>query len=793
MANWKFYLDGNEVEEPIGWDAIEFTAIRMESHGIDQPFSTEVKFYAEGARYIKSIYDQHFINQPIAITITSDVGYGNSSYQFDGFLNLAIYEEVNVCDTDSWEITVGIIDDEFRERFKSRMDVDIDIYAKKDLDGNTIPEPDFDETRLHTQEVYLVGFARNLDKEYPLSPWALLYYEFTAGWNLPFFSCVIPAFFSNSDFKGPFGNTRDPIQPNFTPYNACFYNNSNTTRKITFSANVKGGIQWTAVGQPGNTANIWLVVSLWYNGNFVSELAPVASANATYLGPLVEFDLTKIATDYVVPPENYVIIQLRWGNGGNIVPGITPTPAGPTRQIGCFVRECCLSVTEKNATEHASFAQTLKVKDFLKRLVRIITGNDNGLISDTFETNNGSGCYWNYALTNGLKIRQAKTALQAAEVCDPLAQFEQTNFKVSFKKLFDGLSSIFCLGWAFEWVDNQWKIRVETIDYFYQNQINFTANHVGQITQSAMTDKLANEVILGYNDTWKNIQVAGLWAIHTDRNYYINNRAMSEGTTNKVEILSDIIAEGYAIEFSRRLYFFQDDSGSSDRPNDYEMFIIWLNRSALTITNIQDSEYSLPPSFMESGTVILPAGSASMSSDRIQQSNSEVGSLYNINITPARNAMRWWKVLGMHTFGLANPRLQYQTGQYQTQYSSIIADSTEPCQESIAGSQVFENGDIAPNLLKTEERTYLFRPIEVTFSYPQSLCDFLTLSQDEQYKKVRLTSGSLVIEGFITSATNQPEDASGGTTQFTLLYSNQQSEPGGAFDEGFDDGYDNGG
>jgi hypothetical protein len=67
------------------------------------------------------------------------------------------------------------------------------------------------------------------------------------------------------------------------------------------------------------------------------------------------------------------------------------------------------------------------------------------------------------------------------------------------------------------------------------------------------------------------------------------------------------------------------------------------------------------------------------------------------------------------------------------------------------------------------------------------------LSQDEQYKKVRLTSGSLVIEGFITSATNQPEDASGGTTQFTLLYSNLQSELGGAFDDGFDDGYDNGG
>lgn len=777
MATWRFFLNNIEVEEPIGWDAVEFTAKRTEEHGIDQPFSTELTFYAKGAKILKSYYDTQFINAEISLKIIGDAIIDGQPYEFNGFVNMALYSERNVCDTDSWEITIGILDDNFREKFKSRMDVDVDIYATKDLDGNDIPAPNFDNTRLHRQEVYLVGFAQNLDKEYPLNYWALLYYEFTAGWNLPFFSSVIPAYFSNSDFKGPFGNTRDPLQPNFTPYNACFYNNTNATREISFAANVKGGIQWTAVGQPGNTANIWLVVSLWYNGNFVSELSAVASPIATYLGPLVEYDLTKIATDYVVPPEHYVIIQLRWGNGGNIVPGVTPTPAGPTRQIGVFVRECCLSVTEKNSGGYASFAETLKVKDFLKRLVRIITGNDNGLISDTFETDNGSGCYWNYALTNGLKIRQATTAGQSAEICDPLAQFEQTNFKISFKKLFEGLSSIFCLGWAFEYINNQWKIRVETIDYFYQNQINFTADHVGQITQSAMTDKLANQLIVGYDDTWKNIQVAGLWAIHTDRNYYINNRAMSEGTTNKVEMLSTIIAEGYAIEFSRRLFFFQDDPGSSDRPNDYEMFIIWLNRNALTINTIQNSEYALPPSENETGTITLAPGTASMSSDRIQQSNSEVGALYNINITPARNAMRWWKVLGMHTFGLASPILAYQTGQYQTQYSSIIADATEPCQDSISGSLVSENGNIAPDLLKTEKRAYLFKPIEIQFDYPQSLCDFINLADLNPYGKVSLNSGSLSISGYIQEITNKPEDNSGGTTSFTLIASNIPDEP----------------
>ena len=72
MAGWQFYLNGTEVEEPIGWDAIEFTAIRMESHGIDQPFSTEVRFYGKGAKLIKDLYDRYFINAQIAIRITSE-------------------------------------------------------------------------------------------------------------------------------------------------------------------------------------------------------------------------------------------------------------------------------------------------------------------------------------------------------------------------------------------------------------------------------------------------------------------------------------------------------------------------------------------------------------------------------------------------------------------------------------------------------------------------------------------------------------------------------------------------
>jgi len=194
--------------------------------------------------------------------------------------------------------------------------------------------------------------------------------------------------------------------------------------------------------------------------------------------------------------------------------------------------------------------------------------------------------------------------------------------------------------------------------------------------------------------------------------------------------------------------------------------------------------------FAESGAYSFAPGEVSMPSNYITASNSPLSGLYNIYHTPARIACRWWKVLGMHTYGLTNPRLQFQVGEYQTAYASAISDSVEPCIQIPSEVTIAENSDIYADIIVPEAAEYLFKPIGVEFTYPQSLCDFLTLSQDEQYRKVRLTSGSLDIQGFIMEATNQPEDASGGTTKFTLLQANQLAPTGAAFDTGFDDGYE---
>jgi len=791
MAGWKFYLNGTEVEEPIGWDAIEFTAIRMESHGIDQPFSTELRFYNKGAKLIKELYDTYFINAEITIKITSNVGYSGSVYEFEGMLNLSIYQEYNVCDTDSWEVTVGIIDDNFRENFKSRQDVDIDITTPFDLDGNPIAPISPDFIRMHKQDTYITAQGGNLaftilSLEYDTNdiapPW---------DWVYPKYAQIIPCYWRNSDFKNNFGSTLNTQGKDWSDDNVIFKNNSTQTRTINIQARVSGEQQFSTVTLSSESVNADFFVILQSPAGAQTFYTIGSSEVITQSTIISLFDLSN-QFSIPVPPDWKLILTAWWGVGGTMkredpIGGVF---FGGPYFLQLYVENVCVTLSEINSGEFASFSEVLKIENILNRTIYKLTGSNNKLLSNAF-SQAADGCYWNNAITNGVRIRNAPTIDDVFLGCpnDENAS-NQFAIELSWKSLFDNLDRIFCLGWAFEWTGTEWKIRVEPRDYFYQNSISQSFENVGEVTQMAKPDLLANNILVGYNDNWRNIAQSGTFAIHTSRSYFVGNKALNENNTQKLDLRSEIIAEGYAIEFSRRLQFFTDDSSSSDRPNDYNLFIIWLNRFNLNIENIEDSEYAIPD---ESGAVVLPAGTVSMSSNRITASNSPINALYNIYHTPARIACRWWKVLGMHTYGVINPKLRFQVGQYQTSYSSTINgnEENEDCIEIFNG-EIAEDSDIYADILNPAYKEYLFKPIAIEFSYPQSLCDFLTLSQDEQYRKVRLTSGSLDVQGFITEAMNQPEDASGGTTKFTLLMSAQTSGVGGAFTDGYSTGFDNG-
>jgi hypothetical protein len=747
MAGWKFFINNIQVNEPIGWDAIEFTAIRLESHGIDQPFSTEISFsgkpgrYANGAKILKEYFENGFINDEIPFQITSNQKIDGSTYDFNGFINMALYSEQNTCDTQGWQITVGIIENDFKEVFMARQDTEVDLLTLKDLDQNVIPALTFTEVRLHSQQLYLQATQKQLN---------------ATSDNTAFYESVFPLYFGNTDFKGPFGRTFNPQGFTFNmDSNVYFQNNTDYTRTILLSGKVKVRIQDV-------TSSTFARIQIAYK---VGGTTTYTVLDSGFVDPGTPTDLEYTLVNYSVTV----------APGGRIVIITNRNSAILARYNYMYPDENYLTWTELNQSQ-ASNCNGLYIFNFLKRILHIITGNATPLVSDYFSVDN-AGLMWNNLITTGLYIRNGQLLDQA-----------NPQITTSFKGFFEDLSNIFNLGWGFEYNEtlSVWQIRIEPMEYFYNAGIQIAEfNKVSNITQYAQVEDLVNSFQLGFTDDWKNIAVSGMFEPHTYRSYFTPNKSRS-AEKKVLDLRSDIIGSGYAIEFSRRLQYLRDDSGSSDRPNDYNLFIIWLNREEVTISSIGYSGYELPG---ETGSVTFAPGTVSVGSDLCGYTNAPIGQIYNILHTPARIAARWWKYLGMNTYGLptAKAALFFQSGEYYTSLESFIYDSFFPTANQDIGGEVPENTNISKATLQSDINAYLFKPIGLDFSVPQNLCSFIDMANNG-IGIIKMTSGNQSFYGFLQNATNKPVDPKSGISNFKLLLANNVPYVSG-FSEGFSDGF----
>ena len=733
MAGWKFFINDIQVDEPIGFDAIEFNAVRMESHGIDQPFSTEVTWsgtpsrFQSGAKILKNFFDNSFINTAIPFRITSDQVIDGNSYDFNGFINMALYSEKNTCDTQGWEITVGIIENDFKEVFMARQDVEVDLLTLKDLDQNVIPALTFTDVRLHSQELYLQGNWRQLSET-----------GYVGDDN-----CVFPLYIDKTDFKGPFGSSFNPKGFVFSGTNVYFKNNADETRLLTIkTGKVKCSIFYSPGPGPTNTFDIQFII---FNASNAIHSVTILDQVTLSIGDSGDLEYTFVNYPISLPKDfSFNIIVAR----SNVVPTYTV--------FFDSVADNFINIVEYSQVQ-ASTCKGLYIFDFLKRLLLIITGNSNALVSDYFSVVN-QGLMWNNLITTGLYIRNGQLLDQA-----------NPQIPTSFSEFFENLSRIFNLGWGFEYNESLsiWQIRIEPMEYFYDETVligNF--EKVSNITQNANVQDLVNSFKLGFTDQWKNIAVSGIFEPHTYRGYSTPNKSRS-ADVKVLDLRSEILGSGYAIEFSRRLQYLRDDSGSSDRPNDYNLFIIWLNRASVTINPIQGTGYEFPD---ETGLVTFAAGTISVGSDLAGSASAPIAEIYNIIHTPARIAARWWKYLGMNTYGLpsAKAKLFFESGEYYTVMTSTVDDAFFPvANQEIAGT-VLENTNISPDVIQNSLSKYLFKPISLEFSFPQSLCSFIEMANIGT-GFIRITSGGFEFFGYLENATNKPVDPNSGITDFKLI------------------------
>jgi hypothetical protein len=553
----------------------------------------------------------------------------------------------------------------------------------------------------------------------------------------------IPLYIKNSDFKGPFGTMFNPQGLIYTPTNVNFKNNSDVARVI----NIKGSLYVKCLYLSGASTITFKIQCIVRDGtNTVILTIDLGSVTLT---PNVQGNIYNPNVNInITVPLNGSVAFIVSDNISSIFQASFVTFDIPERNV--------LTWTEFNQST-ASNAKGLYIFDFLKRLLLIITGNSNALVSDYFSVVN-QGLMWNNLITTGLYIRNGQLLYQS-----------NPQIPTSFSEFFENLSRIFNLGWGFEYNESLsiWQIRVEPMEYFYDETVligNF--EKVSNITQNANVQDLVNSFKLGFTDQWKNIAVSGIFEPHTYRGYSTPNKSRS-ADIKVLDLRSEILGSGYAIEFSRRLQYLRDDSGSSDRPNDYNLFIIWLNRSSVTIPSIEGTGYEFPD---ETGLVTFAAGTVSVGSDLVGSTNAPISQIYNILHTPARIAARWWKYLGMNTYGLPTSKasLFFESGQYYTTLESSVTNTYFPTANQEITGTVAENTNISEAILQTGFKKYLFKPISLEFSFPQSLCSFIEMANIGT-GFIRITSGGFEFFGYLENATNKPVDPNSGITDFKLI------------------------
>lgn len=794
MAGWRFYLNNTEVEEPIGWDSVEFTATRTDNHGIDQPFSSALTFYGLGAKILQAEFQSNFISGSVSIRIESDVLINGTAYEYNGIIDFSTYEEINTCDTDSWQISVGVLQDTFRDKFKARYDVEVDLYGDKDLDGNTIPLIAKPLIRMHAQRLNLLadgsslsGANRRVEKD-------------GLNWSRDEFATMLPVYWDNSDFQDQYGSTVNTTGPIYSNTNVNFTDNSgnNVIRNFTIRWNqfsLQYRFDYTTyltIPQPLQSMNMVFTLNVFNSDGTDYAVHYLESGPVVFLAdPLEWWVLNGGSFTFPVPANGRFSLYLQWGSDGNIDVGVTGQGMG-SADFGAEVvlyDNIEITLTELNQG-YASNCHAFPVEQWLRRIIYQITGVNNSLVSNCFSEAD-DGIYANNSITTGLLLRQYSPPVG-----------ERISVRTSFKKTFDSLAAIFGLGWAFEQQQNgTWKIRVEPYDYFYDSVVQLDVNHVEELKTTVASDKINTQLKLGFTDLWKNMALGGIDAISTDRVYFIDNKSIQNGTTKTQELKSDIIAEGIAIEYSRRLQFFDANAGSSDRPNDYSLFIIWTIRENTEIYLPSFPQYKYESQANSTETITLIKYRASWSSDLSNGFAARWGDnlrRYNLFHTATRVALRQWPLLGMNVYGVANPVWRFQVGQYNTGFTSAVNNLLQPwvientSNPPLTTALLPESTDIGSVIIRPEFQNYLMRPIIYEFTYPQSLCDFIQVANYTPYQRIRVSMGGVMVSGWILSIKNKPEDNAGGTTIFTIIaYNDVGSIPEmGAYSNAYSNAYD---
>lgn len=567
--NWLFYLNNQQIVEPVGWDSLKIKLERSQHHGINFIYSAnelgftcaQIDGMSGGYQIIKEAFENDpYLTTPIVLRV--EYSCNGLIYVLSEFnLNLTGYRE----NLSNGQIFCTIEQTGGRQQLANNYELPINYFAETDVNGNPYTRP--------TEELHTVHLP-------PLSYWTqnlLSYYEgdsYIVASSLNFTGST-PYVAGNYYYGHVRFNNVQVDEPDDFAYNSFAWMNVGPSATGQFIATGKidvtltvaswyGGTPFPAVlyaikcvlninGVDYDPVVVWSgadalginVYSFTYDASEIIASIPYPSDVRLYIG--VDSKATVFGTDY----QNEIHFDCQFNNG----------------QTANF-----LEVIEQNQIDTPGGVEVpaTLINEAFSIPVELVSGQTMTMQSrilgrtDSYPHTQAENGAWSIAaILSGLMLRRFPEKSENVGY-DP--------YTYSIKELFEAVRAFFPVGWGFLGD----LMVIEAIPYFYQDDIAITieaGERAGGLVIELDKERTYNRARIGVED-W---QIDGYNALE-EFNTIISYSTEWQSVNNQFDATGKIYTQSSRIIQERQKDF---RSNPGDAEDSTEFYALWIDRTTI--------------------------------------------------------------------------------------------------------------------------------------------------------------------------------------------------------------------
>lgn len=705
---YRFTLNSAELgafiltKSPRGFDKMEIVVKRgPEYHGFFYEQITKLEFFCNGAgkEYIDEFRETYGIDGIINIAIEVACGGGVREDSLDYSLDYSDdygseayggveWEEfyTGILDLKTWETLEGvtkvdIIQSDFFQKVRNRLDTKVDLFGLESLDGTALSAFTYGpyDLNLHSKALLLQGrltmfepsvtplmyLPATLDTMYVTLPFDYIEYDELSG--LLHSSATIT---SNAASLSP-----DPV----------YTNNSGQTETVELTYDFVGTLTDIIAWDRFYTLQLVYRIGPSFTGyTTIATLADYGSKNI----------ISSVAMTQAVNEQGTISVNVPNGNSlylSFVLANYDNDPSSPKNAFITLDFTTCQLDFKNVSTTPATTGQAFAKFEAGAQIARTITDQLDSFRSNYFGRLNSepyaydvNGCGAFGAFLNGFMVRGF-----------PVTGDNARTIRLSMNDYFKGLSAIENLGLGVEEVGGVYYVVVEPREYFYDVSATIlTLSNVPDIKRYELPEYYYNRVKVGYNK-WETEFINGLDEINSQRQYDTKIKAVD----NELTLISELVASGYRLEAARRNQY--SDSFTEDSEYDEDNFYVALNRT-VDGSNIPTSldVCEKDENFDQVNNILSPETS------------------YNLRLSPARNYLRHNNIVNAGLTKYAGREVKFTSGEGNYKVESELTNDV--CPGRWNNEPFSENQDVQWDHVNNSDKDPIWLPEGADCKWPIS-------------------------------------------------------------------------